>query len=185
MTIAIIVIKNHRLPKVTGKQQGSCGPALSIAKYKLDVRSAPHWSKLQELFTTKNHSWAVSYRLLSAKQRSSHKLWHSILMVTLCWWAGLRKLSLSIWCFIYIHTCSDIIAMNLHYPSPILTFEPLPLIKQWWQRNGRLSRATLYRATHTIKGTRCLGSDELVYEKRLKPFVMKCIWLERCFKSRT
>ena len=35
-----------------------------------------------------------------------------------------------------------------------------------------------------IKGTRCLGSDELVYEKRLKPFVMKCIWLERCFKSR-
>ena len=35
-----------------------------------------------------------------------------------------------------------------------------------------------------LKGTRCLGSDELVYENRLKPFVMKCIWLERCFKSR-
>ena len=31
------------------------------------------------------------------------------------------------------------------------------------------------------KGTRCLGSDELVYKKRLKQFVMKCI--ERCFKS--
>ena len=34
-----------------------------------------------------------------------------------------------------------------------------------------------------FKGTRCLVSDELVYKKRLKPF-MKCIWLERCFKSR-
>ena len=29
-------------------------------------------------------------------------------------------------------------------------------------------------------GTCCLGSDELVYKKRLKPFVIKCIWLERC-----
>ena len=35
-----------------------------------------------------------------------------------------------------------------------------------------------------LKGTRCLASDELVNKKRLKPFVMKCIWLERCFKSR-
>ena len=26
-----------------------------------------------------------------------------------------------------------------------------------------------------VKGTRCLGSDE----KRVKPFVMKCIWLDR------
>ena len=34
------------------------------------------------------------------------------------------------------------------------------------------------------KGTHCLGSDELVFKKRLKPFVMKCIWLERYFKSR-
>ena len=25
------------------------------------------------------------------------------------------------------------------------------------------------------KGTRCLGSGELVYEKHLKPFVMKCM----------
>ena len=38
---------------------------------------------------------------------------------------------------------------------------------------------------HTFsKETCCLGSVELVYEKRLKPFVMKCLWLERCFKSR-
>ena len=35
-----------------------------------------------------------------------------------------------------------------------------------------------------IKGTRCLGSDEFVHKKRLKPFVIKCTWLERCFKSR-
>ena len=35
-----------------------------------------------------------------------------------------------------------------------------------------------------VKGTRCLGSVELVFEKCLKPFVMKCIWLERYFKSR-
>ena len=37
---------------------------------------------------------------------------------------------------------------------------------------------------HCVKGTRCLGSDELVYKKHLLPFVIKCIWLERCFKSR-
>ena len=35
-----------------------------------------------------------------------------------------------------------------------------------------------------VKGTCGLGSDELVSKKRLKPFVMKCKWLERCFKSR-
>ena len=28
---------------------------------------------------------------------------------------------------------------------------------------------------HTFKGTQCLESDELVFEERLKPFVMKCI----------
>ena len=28
-----------------------------------------------------------------------------------------------------------------------------------------------------VKGTHCLGSDELVFKKRLKPFVMKCIGL--------
>ena len=32
-----------------------------------------------------------------------------------------------------------------------------------------------------IKGTRCLGSGVLVCGKCLKPFGMKCIWLERCF----
>ena len=32
-----------------------------------------------------------------------------------------------------------------------------------------------------IKGTRCLGSDELVFEKRLKPFVMKCIMVRKMF----
>ena len=37
---------------------------------------------------------------------------------------------------------------------------------------------------HPLKGTRCLGLDELVYEKCLKLFVIKCIWLERYFKSR-
>ena len=36
---------------------------------------------------------------------------------------------------------------------------------------------------NNIKGTRCLGSVKLVFEKRLQPFVMKCIWVERC-KSR-
>ena len=30
-----------------------------------------------------------------------------------------------------------------------------------------------------FKGTRCLGSDELVFEKRLCTFVIKCIWLEK------
>ena len=28
----------------------------------------------------------------------------------------------------------------------------------------------------SIEGTRCLGSFELVFEKRLEPFVMKCKW---------
>ena len=36
----------------------------------------------------------------------------------------------------------------------------------------------------SLKGTSCLGPDELVCEQHLKPFVMKCIWLERCFQSR-
>ena len=36
----------------------------------------------------------------------------------------------------------------------------------------------------SLKGTRCLGSVELVFENRLKPFVTKCIWLDRQFKSR-
>ena len=35
-----------------------------------------------------------------------------------------------------------------------------------------------------FKGTCCLGSVDLVFEKHLWPFVIKCIWLERCFKSR-
>ena len=35
-----------------------------------------------------------------------------------------------------------------------------------------------------LKGTRCLGSVELPHEKCLELFVMKLIWLERCFKSR-
>ena len=35
-----------------------------------------------------------------------------------------------------------------------------------------------------LKGTLCHGSVELVFDKGLKPFVMKCIWLERYFKSR-
>ena len=30
-----------------------------------------------------------------------------------------------------------------------------------------------------IKGTCCLGSVELVFENRLKPVVIKCIWVER------
>ena len=30
-----------------------------------------------------------------------------------------------------------------------------------------------------LKGTRLLGSVELVHEKRLKPLVMKSIWLEK------
>ena len=34
-----------------------------------------------------------------------------------------------------------------------------------------------------LRGTRCLGSGELVYEKRLKLFVIKCILFERCLKS--
>ena len=46
-----------------------------------------------------------------------------------------------------------------------------PQLFPWW-----LSW-TQNHCTH-IKGTRCLG---LV---KLKPFVMKIIWLERCFKSR-
>ena len=36
-----------------------------------------------------------------------------------------------------------------------------------------------------VKGTRCLGSDELVYKKHfVNVFLIKCIWLKRCFKSR-
>ena len=38
--------------------------------------------------------------------------------------------------------------------------------------------------TRYFKGTCYLGSVELVHEKPLKQFVMKSIWLERCFKSR-
>ena len=30
-----------------------------------------------------------------------------------------------------------------------------------------------------VKGTRCLGLVELVFEKCLNPFVTKCIWLDR------
>ena len=30
-----------------------------------------------------------------------------------------------------------------------------------------------------FKGTRCLGSGELVFEKRLQPIVMICKWLDR------
>ena len=30
-----------------------------------------------------------------------------------------------------------------------------------------------------VKGTRCLGSVELVFEKHLKLVVMKCKWLDR------
>ena len=34
--------------------------------------------------------------------------------------------------------------------------------------------------TNRFKGTRCLGSDELVFEKRcLSPFVIKCIYIWR------
>ena len=35
-----------------------------------------------------------------------------------------------------------------------------------------------------VKGTQWLGSVELVHLKRLKPIIIKSIWLERCFKSR-
>ena len=34
-----------------------------------------------------------------------------------------------------------------------------------------------------VKGTRCLGSVELVFENRLYSFVIKCIWEERYCKS--
>ena len=53
-----------------------------------------------------------------------------------------------------------------------------------------MQRLCLYEGNHWrnkglqgVKGTRCLGSGELVRAKHLKPFVIKCIWLERCFKS--
>ena len=44
--------------------------------------------------------------------------------------------------------------------------------------------ATIIIMNMNIKGTHCLGSVELVFEKCLEPFVMKCIWLEKVFKSR-
>ena len=33
----------------------------------------------------------------------------------------------------------------------------------------------------SLKGTRCLGSDQLVYKQRLKPFVMKVIMVRKMF----
>ena len=34
-----------------------------------------------------------------------------------------------------------------------------------------------------FEGTRCLGLDELVHEQRQKPFVMKCILVNKKFQN--
>ena len=47
-----------------------------------------------------------------------------------------------------------------------------------------MTKHFICKVSKPLKGTRCRGSDELVYKKKhLKPFVMKCM-LERCCKSR-
>ena len=49
----------------------------------------------------------------------------------------------------------------------------------------RCTAVNIQPTLHILEGTRCLGSVELVLEKRLNPFVIKCIyWLEICLKSR-
>ena len=55
----------------------------------------------------------------------------------------------------------------------------------WKAAKGVDGKTSSYFSTgKMIKGTRCLGSVELVHEKRLKSFVVKSTWLERCLKSR-
>ena len=41
-----------------------------------------------------------------------------------------------------------------------------------------------YFKNEVKRNTLCLGSVELVFEKRLQPFIIKCILVERCCKSR-
>ena len=81
--------------------------------------------------------------------------------------------------------------MTVNWPFraklPHSNFEILIWVIDWshYQCTWLLSSTLVsFSNLHVNVKTLCLGSDKLIYEKQLKPFVIQALWLERCFKCR-